>query len=216
MPKVYGYLRVSTDKGQTTDNQKLEILNAGYANAEWFADEAVSGTIPAFDRPKFKQMIENCQSGDTIVISKIDRLGRNSVDTLQTINNIERLGVSLVVLQLGKVDLASPVGKLMLKMLTAVAEMERDLIVERVNAGLERAKAEGVELGAPVTIEPEILEQMIQERQSGRKLKEIATKFGMHTSRVDRNVKQWAGRMEEYTKKFMAQQKQAMSRQMFA
>jgi len=201
MTKVYGYLRISTsNKNQTTDNQKKEILDAGFAVSEWFSDDGVSGTVDAFSRPKFKQMIEKCEAGDTVVIVKIDRLGRTSVDTLQTIKQIKEKKICLVVIQLGKMDITSSAGKMMITMLTAVAEMERDMIVERIHAGLERTKAQGTKLGPPLKLTPEILSSMIEDRKSGAKLKDIALKHGVHSSLVDRNVKRWEGKMPEYLK----------------
>ena len=208
MPKVYGYLRVSTSNGQTTENQKKDILDAGFAVSEWFSEDGVSGTVDAFQRPKFKQMIEKCEKGDTIVIVKIDRLGRTSVDTLQTIKKIQEMEVCLVVIQLGKMDITSSAGKLMITMLTAVAEMERDMIVERVRSGLERTKSQGTKLGPPLKLSPEILNNMIEDRKSGKKLQEIATKYNVHSSLVDRNVKRWEGKMEEYAKEFEERSKQ--------
>lgn len=203
MAKVYGYLRVSTNKGQTTDNQKIEILNAYPQVDEWFSEEAVSGAVPAFSRPKFQEMVSQCKEGDTVVVVKIDRLGRNSIETLQTIRKLQdEYKVALVILQLGKLELNTPVGKLMLSMLTAVAEMERDLVVERVNSGLDRAREEGKALGAPLKLEPTVLEDMINQRRMGFKLKDIAEKHNVHASLVDRNIKRWEGKMGEYRKEF--------------
>lgn len=202
MPKVYGYMRVSTKKNQTTENQKKEILDAGFAVSEWFSEDAVSGTIEAFKRPLFTEMFEKCEKGDSIVIVKIDRLGRTSLDTLDTINKIKNKGVCLIVLQLGKMDITSPVGKMMINMLTAVAEMERDMLVERIHAGLERTKEQGTKLGPPLKLVPDVLEGMIEDRKAGKKLQEIATKYSVHSSLVDRNVKRWEGKMGEYRQEF--------------
>lgn len=88
-------------------------------------------------------MLSKFRVADTLVVSKLDRLGRDAPDVLATIKSLAALHVEVTVLQLGKLDLTSPAGKLMLAMLAAVAEMERDLIVERTQAGLARAKAEG-------------------------------------------------------------------------
>jgi DNA invertase Pin-like site-specific DNA recombinase len=95
------------------------------------------------------------------VVTKLDRLGRDAPDVLATIKALAALGVEVIVLQLGKLDLTSSAGKLMLAMLAAVAEMERDLIVERTQAGLARAKAEGKTLGRPSKTSPEQRKAMI-------------------------------------------------------
>lgn len=144
---IFGYGRVSTTD-QTTENQRLEIKQAGYAVEYWFAD-TVSGSAHAAQRQQFKQLLAKIRSGDTLVVAKLDRLGRDAPDVLTTIKRLAELNVEVIVLQLGKLDLGSPAGKLMLAMLAAVAEMERDLLVERTQAGLARAKAEGKTLGRP-------------------------------------------------------------------
>jgi len=144
---VFGYGRVSTAE-QTADNQRIEIERAGYAVEYWFAD-TVSGKAHAAQRNQFSDMLGKLRKKDTVVVSKLDRLGRDAPDVLATIKTLAGLGVEVVVLQLGKLDLTSPAGKLMLAMLAAVAEMERDLIIERTQAGLARAKAEGKMLGRP-------------------------------------------------------------------
>ena len=146
---VYAYSRVSTDD-QTTDNQILEVVQAGYQVAPgcFFADVGVSGSVPASERPQWAVMLPKLASGDVLVVSKIDRLGRNAVDILSTVDLMSEKGVKVNVLQLGGIDLTSSSGRMMLTMLSAMAEFERSLIVERTKAGLERAKAEGKTLGA--------------------------------------------------------------------
>ena len=144
---VFGYGRVSTAE-QTADNQRLEIERAGYAVEYWFAD-TVSGKAHAAQRKQFGNMLTKLRKKDTVVVSKLDRLGRDASDVLVTIKAFAAIEAEVIVLQLGKVDLTSAAGKLLVTMLAAVAEMERDLIVERTQAGLARAKAEGKTLGRP-------------------------------------------------------------------
>lgn len=153
---VFGYGRVSTSQ-QTTENQRLELDKAGYQIEPdfWFADEGVSGKIAASQRPSFNRMLGHIRKGETLVVSKLDRLGRDSIDVLQTVRQLGERGVQVVVVQLGNTDLTSAAGKLLLTMLAAVAEMERDLLVERTQAGLARAKAEGKILGRPSKTTPE-------------------------------------------------------------
>ncbi|MFD2270879.1 recombinase family protein [Undibacterium arcticum] len=138
---IFGYGRVSTSL-QMVENQRLEIERAGYAVEYWFAD-TVSGSAHAAQRPQFKELFDKIRRNDTLVVAKLDRLGRDAPDVLATIKRLAERKVEVIVLQLGKLDLGSPAGKLMLAMLAAVAEMERDLLVERTQAGLARAKAEG-------------------------------------------------------------------------
>jgi len=150
---VFGYGRVSTAE-QTAENQRIEIERGGYAVEYWFAD-TVSGKAHAAQRKQFGDMLKKLRKKDTVVVSKLDRLGRDASDVLATIKALAAIEAEVIVLQLGKVDLASPAGKLLVTMLAAVAEMERDLIVERTQAGLARAKAEGKTLGRPSKTSPE-------------------------------------------------------------
>jgi putative DNA-invertase from lambdoid prophage Rac len=153
---IFGYGRVSTGQ-QTTENQRLELDKAGYQIEPdyWFADEGVSGKVAASQRPSFKRMLGQIRKGETLVVSKLDRLGRDSIDVLQTVRNLGDRGIKVIVLQLGNTELTSAAGKLLLSMLAAVAEMERDLLIERTQAGLARAKAEGKTLGRPSKTTPE-------------------------------------------------------------
>lgn len=145
---TFGYTRVST-KEQTVENQHREITAAGHQVDFWFDDEGVSGKVPAMQRPQFAKMIGQFRNGETLIVTKLDRLGRDAQDVGATIKMLAARRIQIIVLQLGGVDLASPAGKMMLTMLGAVAEMERDLLVERTHSGLERAKAQGKTLGRP-------------------------------------------------------------------
>lgn len=143
---TFAYGRVST-KDQTTENQRLDIKKAGYKVDYWFTDEGISGKTHASQRPQFKVLLGQIRDGKTLVVAKLDRLGRDAQDVGATIKSLAVRKIEIIVLQLGKLDLASPVGKLMLNMLAAVAEMERDLLIERTQSGLARAKSNGKILG---------------------------------------------------------------------
>lgn len=145
---TFGYARIST-KEQTAENQRLEIERAGYSIDYWYAD-TITGKTCATQRPQFGVMLGQIRRGETLVVSKLDRLGRDAQDIMATIRMLARSEIAVVVLQLGNLDLGSPAGKLMLSMLAAVAELERDLLVERTQAGLARAKSEGKTLGRPL------------------------------------------------------------------
>lgn len=93
--------------------------------------------------------------GDTLVVTKLDRIGRDSIDVQQTVERFQGEGIRLVVLQLGNLDLTSSAGALMVKMLAAVADFERDLIIERTQAGQARARAAGTHMGRPSKTSPE-------------------------------------------------------------
>lgn len=173
---TFAYLRVSTSD-QTTDNQMLELTNANYQIDYWFADEGISGKAAAAQRPKFREMLERIREGETLVVSKIDRLGRDAIDVLQTVKALAERQIKVVVHQLGGIDLTSPVGKMMLTMLSALAEMERDLLIERTQAGLARAKAQGKKLGRPSKTTLEQRQEIWGLLNNNVSVSELARKF---------------------------------------
>jgi DNA invertase Pin-like site-specific DNA recombinase len=145
---TFGYGRVSTNQ-QTVENQKLELEGFGYKIDYWFEDVGVSGKTSANLRPQFKALLDKIRDGESIVVSKLDRLGRDAIDVLQTVKALSSKNIKIIVHQLGNTDLSSSAGKMLLTMLAAVAEMERDLLIERTQSGLQRAKSEGKTLGRP-------------------------------------------------------------------
>ncbi|CAK1899967.1 Transposon Tn2501 resolvase [Vibrio crassostreae] len=148
--RIFAYCRVSTVE-QTTDNQILAIRNAGYDIQESrVISETVSGSVRAMERKEFKTLIEHkLEAGDTLVVLKLDRLGRDNIDVQQTIEQLTAKQIKVVSLDLPVSDLSSAEGKLMLQMFSAFAEFERNRIRERTQEGLNRAKAEGKKLGRP-------------------------------------------------------------------
>jgi len=179
---IFGYGRVST-ADQTSENQRIEIERAGYAVEYWLSD-TVSGSAHAAQRPQFKELLGKIRRGDTLVVSKLDRLGRDAPDVLATIKHLAALKVEVIVLQLGKLDLGSPAGKLMLAMLAAVAAMERDLLIERTQAGLARAKAEGKTLGRPPKTTVSQRTSMVDRYRTGASISSLARDFGISRSSV--------------------------------
>lgn len=174
MSRVFAYARVSTVE-QVTDNQRGEIAAAGYViEPRRFMEEKVSGSVPASQRPGFVKLLDKLEKGDTLVVTKLDRLGRDSIDVQQTVERFASEGVRLVVLQLGNLDLTSSAGSLMVKMLAAVADFERDLIVERTQAGLARAKAEGKKLGRPAKTSEADRQAIRQRLAGGESVSEVA------------------------------------------
>ena len=89
-----------------------------------------------------------------LVVTKLDRLGRNAIDVVQMVARLEAMGVRVHCLAVGGVDLTSPAGKMTMGVIVAVAQFERDLLIERTQAGVERARAEGTTLGRPAVLTP--------------------------------------------------------------
>jgi len=181
----FGYSRVSTT-GQTTENQRLELERAGYAIEPdfWFVDEGVSGKTPASQRPAFCRLLGQIRRGETLVVSKLDRLGRDALDILGTVRMLADRKVKVVVHQLGSTDLTSAAGKLLLSMLAAVAEMERDLLVERTQAGLARAKAEGKRLGRPTKTTPGQRAEIREKIEKGASVSSLAREYKISRASV--------------------------------
>lgn len=149
MSRVFAYCRVSTTE-QTTENQLLEIAAAGYEVApQRVIRETLSGSVETSQRPGWASLLVKLEPGDILVVTKLDRLGRNAMDVRGTVEGLADRGVRVVCLALGGMDLTSPAGKMTMGVINAVAEFERDLLIERTQAGLSRAKAEGKTLGRP-------------------------------------------------------------------
>jgi len=148
--RIFAYCRVSTSE-QDVSNQILAIRNAGYNISDnRVISETISGSSQAFQREKFKMLVEHkLEANDTLVVLKLDRLGRDNIDVQQTIEKLTEKNIKVVSLDLPIRDLSSSEGKLMLQMFSAFAEFERNRIRERTKEGLERAKKQNVQLGRP-------------------------------------------------------------------
>lgn len=179
---TFGYGRVST-REQSTDNQRLEIEGSGYALDYWFAD-TISGKSSASQRPQFAALLAQIRDGETLVVAKLDRLGRDAHDVGATVKLLRARKIAVIVLQLGKLDLASTAGKMMLTMLAAVAEMERDLLVERTQAGLARAKDEGKTLGRPSKTTPEQRAEIASRYAKGESVSALARGYAISRASV--------------------------------
>lgn len=185
---IFGYGRVST-KDQQSENQRLEVERAGYQVDYWFADEGISGKVPALQRPQFAKMLGQIRDRETLVVAKLDRLGRNAQDVGTTIKMLAARHIEIIVVQLGKLDLASAAGNLMLTMFAAVAEMERDLLVERTQAGLARAKAEGKTLGRPASTTNEQRATIVARHMAGASISALSRDYDISRASVMRIVK---------------------------
>ena len=179
---TFAYGRVSTSL-QDTDNQRLELTNAGWAIDYWFAD-TISGKSASSQRPAFRELLTKIRDGETLLVSKLDRLGRDAIDVLQTVRDLGARNIKVVVHQLGSTDLTSPAGKLLLSMLAAVAEMERDLLIERTQAGLTRARAEVKKLGRPSKIAPEQRSDILMSLSQGASISALARRYAVSRATI--------------------------------
>lgn len=198
---IFAYGRVST-KDQTSNNQRQEIEKAGIKVDYWFADEGVSGKTQAYQRPHFKALLSQIRDGETLVVSKLDRLGRDAQDVGATIKALAQRKIEVIVLQLGKLDLASSAGKLMMNMLAAVAEMERDLMIERTRSGLARAKSEGKALGRPrKTTEKQCIE-IKRMRKNSVSISALSRTFGISRASIMRITGELRRQCRDYCEEY--------------
>jgi DNA invertase Pin-like site-specific DNA recombinase len=175
---IFGYGRVSTHK-QNTENQKLELENVGYKIDYWFEDTGISGKTSANQRPEFNRLLEKIRDGETLLVSKLDRLGRDAIDVQKTVKELAARNIKVIVHQIGNIDLSSSAGKMLLTMLSAVAEMERDLLIERTQSGLARAKQEGKKFGRPAKTDENQKIEIRKKLLTGVSISQIAREYNV-------------------------------------
>ena len=186
MARTFAYCRVST-ADQTTDNQAREIEGAGFkVDPKRIIAETVSGSVAAMERKGFAKLVDRLEAGDILIVTKLDRLGRNAMDVRSTVDSLAQEGVKVHCLALGGVDLTSAAGKMTMGVIAAVAEFERDLLVERTQAGLSRAKAEGKTLGRPSALTGEQRDAIRVKRSQGLSLGALAAEYGVSRAAIQR------------------------------
>lgn len=179
--KVIGYARVSSI-GQSLDVQLDKLTEAG---AEKIYQEKMSGKT-AKERQQLQDMIEYVREGDTVIITKLDRLGRSLADLLAIVKKLEEKGVALRVLD-QSIDTGSAQGRLMLSMLGAFAEFELEIRKERQMDGIAKAKENGTYKGRPKGINERAIKETL--KAGGKSLKEIAGLHGVGKTTVHRIAK---------------------------
>lgn len=194
---IYAYYRVSSED-QNYNSQKLGVLEwcnrAGWKIDKEVVDDGISGTIKAKDRRLWK-IVKESQKGDWVVTSELSRIGRSTTDVLNTLNTLAKKGVNVYfVKQAMQLD-QSPMGKMMTAILSAFAEMERDLISQRTIEGIERARKEGKHIGRPFGSKNKVFKLKEEEvracREAGMNKSQIARYFGIYHSTVIRYMKMW-------------------------
>lgn len=193
MGRTFAYCRVST-ADQTTDNQVREINAAGFAiEPKRVVEEIVSGSVSARERKGFAKLMDRLEAGDVLVVTKLDRLGRNAMDVRATVEALAAEGVRVHCLALGGVDLTSAAGKMTMGVIAAVAEFERDLLIERTQAGLSRARAAGRSLGRPSALSADQRAEVRRRRIEGASLGALAKEYNVSRSAIQRIEKSQTG-----------------------
>lgn len=184
------YLRVSTSE-QTVENQRRELdavaERHGWHVAAVFKDEGISGTKGRDQRPGFNQLCQGIarREFDQVAAWSVDRLGRSLQDLVTFLGELQGKGVDLYLHQQG-IDTSTPAGKAMFQMMGVFAEFERAMIVERVNAGLARARAEGKRLGRPSAMTPAKESELRKLLAEGVGVRRIGKTVGVGTGTVQR------------------------------
>ena len=192
MARTFAYCRVSTSD-QTTDNQINEIEGAGFSvEPKRIVTETISGSVAAMERPGFSKLVDRLEEGDVLIVTKLDRLGRNAMDVRASVERLAASGVRVHCLALGGVDLTSAAGKMTMGVIAAVSEFERDLLIERTQAGLSRAKAQGRALGRPAALSETQQAEVLKLRSEGVSLGALAAQFSVSRAAIQRIEKKRA------------------------
>ena len=172
---MYGYARVSS-LSQSTDVQVARLKAVG---CDVLREEAASGRSRA-GRTELETILEFIRPGDTLVVVKLDRLGRSTRDVLNLVHELQSKGAALRVLE-PEIDTSKPEGRIILTTLSMVAEMELTFIKERQRAGIEAAKAKGVYKGRKRSIDRDVVLRL---REEGVGATEIARRLGIGRASV--------------------------------
>jgi DNA invertase Pin-like site-specific DNA recombinase len=204
---VYAYIRVSTT-GQTTENQRKAIVDGGYTVDKFVSEDGVSGSMKATDRPAFKKMLSRMVEGDKLIVTMVDRLGRSASDILNVVELLKTLKIKVLVLQFEGMDITGSMGKMVLTCMAAMAELERNILIERVQAGLERTKAEGTVLGPPLTVTPTVMTALVEKKAAGATLDTLAKEYGIPRNTIARNISKWKDSLDQYLLEWTVRQTQ--------
>lgn len=184
---IYGYARVSS-KGQETNGNSLEEqqIKLKDAGCQDIVVEQFTGTTT--ERPLFTELIDKLQQGDTLKVTKLDRFARTAGKGSELVKSLLDKGISIHILNMGLID-NTPTGRLIMNVLFAFAEFERDMIVERTQSGKVIAKTKaGFREGRPPTPQKK-LDNAVRLINSGHSYKEVVDITGLSKSTIIRAVR---------------------------
>lgn len=177
---IVAYARVST--GQQDYTTQVERLTA--AGAEKLFTEKRSGLDG--DRPELARCLEYVRDGDTLIVTKLDRLARSTADLYRIVTTLADKGVAFRVLDDSAVDTSTRTGKLVMGILALIAEFETEIRRERQMEGIARAKAEGRTGGRPRLVTDEVLAHILQLRAGGASIRAIASEVGLSKATIQK------------------------------
>ena len=178
----YGYARVSTSH-QIVERQEQELARAG---ADSIIIEYASGANA--DRPLLRQALDTLGKEDEFIVVSLDRLARSSIDFLKIVEEINNAGAALKVLN-QNIDTSSPSGKMVMSVLMAMAEFEREMVVERTRSGLAAARNRGARLGAPKKLNSQKLRAAKLLSSQGESYRSIAKSLSVSPATICRALK---------------------------
>jgi Enterobacteriaceae phage serine recombinase len=178
----YGYARVSTDD-QNTAMQLTALKRAGCKNI--FKDEGLSGATAK--RPALLRCLKALQKGDTLIVWKLDRLGRSLRDLIAMLDDLRARGVKFHSLT-EAIDTATPTGRAMWQMIGVLAELERSLIVERTQAGMKEARRRGVIFGRKKKLTPAQIVKARRLIEAGERVEDVATLWNVGRTTLYRSL----------------------------
>jgi DNA invertase Pin-like site-specific DNA recombinase len=177
---TYGYARVSTD-GQSLTSQDAELHAAGCAKV--YA-EKISGARS--NRPELAKVLKRLDTGDVLIVTRLDRLARSTRDLLNILDDIAKRGAGFKSLHDAWADTTSAHGRLMVTILAGLAEFERELILARTSDGRARAKARGVRFGRPAALTPHQRAEALQRLANGEVQADLARSYGVSQATISR------------------------------
>lgn len=179
----YIYARVSTEEQDV--QQQADYLSTKYDH-DCVISECFTGTTT--DRPKFQRLLSELKSGDTLIVYHVSRLGRKTSEVLETVELLQEKGVSVFVDQLQGIDITSGVGKLLFTMLSGLAELEREQMLERQRIGINRAKEEGKYKGRK-PVDDDIIDSARTLIAAGMTKEKVAQQLGVGVATLYRRLK---------------------------
>lgn len=190
MKRAVLYLRVSKNE-QTIENQRIELERVAAAKG-WkviatFKDEGISGAFGREVRAQYDLMLKQGVQAkfDVILAWDVSRLSRSLVDLVTTLDELHACGIDLYLHQQA-IDTTTPAGKAMFQMCGVFAEFERGILSERVKAGLNRARAEGKNLGRPIKVAN--IKKMLEDRNIGKSIRQISVEHGLSVGKVHKEL----------------------------
>lgn len=185
---IYGYARVSTAgqaaSGNSLADQQEQLTNAGCQ--EIIVEQYTGSTT---HRPAFSQLLDKLQPDDTLVVTKLDRIARNAGEGINLINDLMKKGIKVHILNIGLLD-NTPTGKLIANIMLAFAQFERDMIIERTQAGKAIAKQKADFVDGRPRIPASQTDHALELLEEGLSYKQVARKTGISISTLARRVRE--------------------------